>query len=232
MEEGRLQVLHSHYQDTCSALQGFRSQREKSFYWILAALVLVLYDVGAPKQFGAVVGDLLKRETGVTSVPDLSYLSTILLVILLGLILRYCQTVVHIERQYKYLHEVEEVLANQYEGTAFTREGRSYLADYPAFSNWAHYLYTLVFPLLLLVIIVLRAARGFRHPGPWNSLIWIDLLVGLAGVVTVLLYLNVLHGRRGQRNAKAAGGERSAAGAVAGTTSGATVHDATTTTKK
>lgn len=110
MEEGRLQILHSHYQDTCAALQGFRSQREKFLYWILAALVLVLYDVGAPQQFGAVAGDLLRRQTGVSSIPDLSYLSTILFFILLGLTLRYCQTVIHIERQYKYLHELESTL--------------------------------------------------------------------------------------------------------------------------
>jgi uncharacterized membrane protein YhaH (DUF805 family) len=137
MEEGRLQVLHSHYQDTCSALQGFRSQRERFFYWILAALVLVLYDAGAPEKFGAAAGDLLNRQTGVSSIPDLSYLSTILFFILLGLALRYCQTVVYVERQYRCLHDLGN-FGSEYGGAAFTRE-RSYLADYPAFANWAHY---------------------------------------------------------------------------------------------
>lgn len=193
LDDPKLQVLHSHYQDTCSGLQAFRSQRERLLYSISAVLVLVLYDSYAPQDFGGLLTDVLRSKVGLTNVPDLAYLSTLAFLILFGLVLRYCQAVVHIERQYKYLHKLEELLSSLYGGQAFTREGLFYLADYPLLSNWAHYLYTITFPILLLAVIVFRSAQAFRSPWPWDALVWVDSAIAFSSLITIILYLNVIH---------------------------------------
>jgi len=106
--------------------------------------------------------------------------------ILLSLTIRYYQTTVLIERQYAYLHKLGEELADFFPGAiAFTREGKSYLENYPKLSDWAHTLYTWVFPVLLLIFVTAKIRIEYQR-----SLAWVISLVFCLMVwVTTYLYL-------------------------------------------
>ena len=126
----KLALLHEHYRDTCTVIQNQRRARDRYFYFVVAVLAVALFDWATPEGFAGAV--------------------SVLWFLLLGLTVRYCQAALGIERQYTYVHQLEATLA-RHVGSGFTREGEAYLSDYPVFLTWAHYLYSLVFPVLLVV---------------------------------------------------------------------------------
>src|ERR1019366_6800862 len=99
------------------------------------------------------VQGVVKKVADVKLGNDMGVVSTLLWFALFGLSTRYFQTVVEIEGQYEYLHSLEEdINSNHYAGSvAFTREGKHHLKEYPLFSNWVWMLYTILFPVLILI---------------------------------------------------------------------------------
>jgi hypothetical protein len=125
---------------------------------------------------------------------DLAYVRSVLWFLLLGLTLRYSQLTLNLERQYGYIHQLEEAL-QEVVHPAFRREGRAYLENYPRFLTWAHFLYTVVFPLLLCVVALCWTYRQFpTWPWPWT--VWFNLAVTVLLLVSVGLYLQTLHRER------------------------------------
>ncbi len=209
MDADKLTIVHDHYRDTCGVMQEQRATRDRYFYLVLAVLGIALFDVAAPQGFASAVGDVLKSQLQLSAAPDLGYIRSLLWFLLLGFTVRYCQTALAVERQYTYVHELELLLSTHVEG-AFTREGEAYLSDYPLFLDWAHYLYTLVFPLLLSVVAIVWTYRQIPGSWPWPFAVWFDGLVTLAILASIGLYLVAFHrsGRRGKRTVPKRGRQR------------------------
>lgn len=190
----KAELLHEHYRDTCGVMQGLRVSRDRCFYLVIAVLAAALFDVATPQGFATAVGDLLKARLGLSNALDLAYVRSVLWFLLLGLTLRYSQLTLNLERQYDYVHKLEAALQEEVH-PAFRREGSAYLEDYPRFLTWAHFLYTIVFPLLLCVIALGWTYRQFpRWPWPWT--VWFNLAVTVMLLVSVGLYLQTLHRER------------------------------------
>jgi len=73
--------------------------------------------------------------------------------LLLVFTLRYCQSTINIERQYKYLHKLEEKISTILDDEIYCREGKAYLNNYPLFSNWVWFFYTILFPIIVIAAI-------------------------------------------------------------------------------
>ena len=125
MDHDHLAVLHEHYQDTCSTLATFRHRRDLYFYMLLVLSAVFLFDVYSPATLSAILAEALKSRLGVHDAPDLGFVRSVLWFLLLGVTIRYCQTAIHIERQYPYLHGIERLVAAEFPEPAFTREGHS-----------------------------------------------------------------------------------------------------------
>jgi hypothetical protein len=201
MEEAKLHLLHEHYRDTCVIAQGVRQSRDRYFYLIIAVAALVLFDVYSPADYSRLLSELLVRRLEIGQAPDLGYVRSLLWFLFLGLVIRYCQAVLLLERQYAYVHALEAHLAETLD-PVFGREGRAYLAAYPAFLNWAHYLYTFAFPLLLLAVALLWIAREVPGRPPWPGLLYFDVGMAVALYVSVGLYLLARY-RQAHREASA-----------------------------
>lgn len=192
--DAKAEILHEHYRDTCGVMQGLRVGRDRCFYLVIAVLAAALFDVATPEGFATAVGDLLKTRLGLSNTLDLAYVRSVLWFLLLGLTLRYSQLTLNLERQYGYIHQLEEAL-QELVHPAFRREGSSYLEDYPRFLTWAHFLYTVVFPLLLCGVALGWTYRQFpTWPWPWSA--WFNLAVTVLLLVSIGLYLQTLHRER------------------------------------
>ena len=104
--------------------------------------------------------------------------------------MKHFQIVVLIERQYAYLHKLENELTIHFSsGIPFTREGKSYLTHYPKLSDWADILYVWVFPVLLLFFVSVKAVMEFPAAGK-PDLVWgISVLMCVMIWVTSIPYL-------------------------------------------
>jgi hypothetical protein len=108
---------------------------------------------------------------------------------------RYYQTVIQIERQYDYIHHLEEIIGSRFTGTrAFTREGKSYLNEYPLFSNWIWLLYTLAFPLIILLCITIRIYGELANCEKLGVALVPSFVSYLLVGTSTILYIGKLHG--------------------------------------
>lgn len=195
-EDTKVEVLHAHYIDTFGHIRNALGQRDRLFAYIVATVAAMLLQVVAPEDTDAAIGRLISEKLAMTGTFSLSLLGTVLWFALLGFVIRYFQSVIYIERQYEYIHFLEGLLAANYEGTAFTREGKSYLNEYPLFSKWTWRLYTIVFPALLIAVLGLKLATEFLRTTQLGWLFTFNALTFGAISVSVALYLISLHGRK------------------------------------
>ena len=192
--ESKLNNLCAHYKDTYDIHLGSVKQRDARFYALLVITAFFSLQITSMQFVNGVITDYLAKETGIMIAKDSSLLSTLLWFLLLGVSTKYFQVTVQIERQYDYLHALEERLNRHYPGTPiFSREGASYSNDYPTFSNWLWLLYTLAFPLLLLLAISIRTKSEISGASDIYPLIPNFICYLLIGTST-FLYLGKLHG--------------------------------------
>ena len=195
-EDAKVEVLHAHYVDTFGHIRNALSQRDRLFAYIVITVTVMLLQVVAPEDTDAAIGKIISEKLALTGTLSLSLLGTVLWFALLGFVIRYFQSVVYVERQYEYIHSLEALLAANYGGTAFTREGKSYLSGYPLFSKWTWALYTIVFPVLLIAVLGLKLATEFFRTIQLGWLFAFNALTFGAISVSVVLYLVSLHGKK------------------------------------
>lgn len=72
----------------------------------------------------------------------------------LALSLRYCQDAIAVDRQYPYVHKLEQKMSSKLgAGRVYRREGNQYLHDYPLMLNVAWYAYVVLFPIVVIFAI-------------------------------------------------------------------------------
>jgi hypothetical protein len=155
-DDTKLEVLHDHYKDTFAYQREYIKNRDRLFLVILFLLILMLFQIFAPAEAGGVISEVISDQLKLSKTLNISFLGSVIWWFLLGAIVRYFQTVIQIERQYIYIHRLEDQLSSLYTGGMFTRESKSYLVNYPVFLNWAWSTYSIVFPFLLIVITIAK----------------------------------------------------------------------------
>ena len=193
MEDAKLQILHDHYKDTFFYIQEYIKLRDRLFLFILIVVTFMLFQLYSPVSAGEAVSHFITKKLELKSPIDITFIGSIIWFGLLSLVVRYFQTVVHIERQYKYIHQIEEQLSSEYANKVFTREGKAYLNDYPVFSSWAWILYTIVFPTLLGALVIFKINREIWQAGSISLLVSVNSAIALFIVLSILFYLLLVH---------------------------------------
>jgi hypothetical protein len=194
LDEAKFNNLCSHYKDTYEIHLSSIKQRDTLFYALLVILALFSLQVTSAEFVNSALSGYINKQLDISIDKNSNLLGTLLWLLLFGFSSRYYQTVIQIERQYDYIHHLEELISKKYANTrAFTREGKSYLDEYPMFSNWIWLLYTLAFPLIILTCIVIRILGELEiYETLGLSLIPSFISYLLVGTSTVL-YIGKLH---------------------------------------
>jgi hypothetical protein len=191
--ESKLNNLCAHYKDTFDIHLRSIKQRDMLFYTLLIVAAFFSLQINSLEFVNGVITDYLAKETGIVVAKDSSLLSSIIWFLLFGASTKYFQVTVQIERQYDYLHALEKKLNLYYPATSiFTREGASYLHDYPIFSNWLWFIYMVALPVMLLLAISIRTQSEIFSATDIYPLIPSLICFFLTGTSTVL-FLITLH---------------------------------------
>lgn len=187
--------LCSHYKDTYEIHLGSIKQRDTLFYALLVILALFSLQVTSTDLVNGALSGYVNKQLDIIIDNKSNLFGTLFWLLLFGFSSRYYQTVIQIERQYDYIHHLEEIISSRFTGTrAFTREGKSYLGEYPLFSNWIWLLYTLAFPLIILLCITIRIDGELKN----YEALGLALVPGFVSYLLVgtstILYIGKLHG--------------------------------------
>lgn len=194
--ETKINIIHEHYKETFSVISETIKRRDRLMIFVVVILGFFAFQSVSPILSNQIVTELLSFKFGLNLKVDLSIIRNVIWSFLLIFSIRYFQVAVFIERQYTYIHQLEDKLNKEMGDELITREGKSYLHEYPWFSNWIYYLYTLVFPLLLLVVSGYGLVKGFDEMCSVSSNEIFDFLIYLLLVISTILYLGVIHIKR------------------------------------
>jgi hypothetical protein len=149
----QLDLLHDHYKDTFTLMRDREKQRDRTFLVVIVLYALLTFEIQYPASFRSSLGtiniggnQLQLQRLPLAGLLDASW------VLVLAVALTYCRTAINVERQYSYLHRLEEWLSSALNTpTLYRREGSAYLEGYPVFLDWTWVCYVLIFPLVVLL---------------------------------------------------------------------------------
>ncbi len=151
--EAPLSIVHDHYKETFALIRQTERLRDRSFGFLILLFGVLVLEVYYPAQAGASIGvvHLFGTDIDIKQLP-FALLIDATWVFALTIALGYCRTAAHVERQYPYLHHLEDWMSSALrDDTLYRREGGVYLGNYPPFLTWAWFSYVIVFPLVVIL---------------------------------------------------------------------------------
>ncbi|MCG8605328.1 hypothetical protein MJD09_10050 [bacterium] len=190
MEEAKLNILHDHYKESFSYIRQREKQRDRLFLIIIALLGLLGFQILYPTGLAETIEKITigGAELEIAALPLSAVLSTVW-TFTLAIVLRYCSATINVERQYKYLHSLEETIADILgKDGVYQREGRRYKENYPIFSKWAWFFYTILFPLIAIYATVLLLGTEIAELDNPIQLKIFDGIIAAGIVASLILY--------------------------------------------
>lgn len=186
----KLEILHDHYRESFSCIRDREKQRDNLFLIIIALIGVVFLEVQYSSIFGGTIKTIKLNffEMDLSVMPIAIFLS-ITWTYLFVVVLKYCQLSIIVERQYDYLHKLEDRVSNFFgDLTTYCREGRAYLDKYPLFSNLAWIFYVAIFPIIIIISIGLLIYREQNSVVvPYYHLLY-DIFVSCIIIIAFILY--------------------------------------------
>mgnify|MGYP001560846173 CR=1 FL=1 len=188
--EKQLEILHDHYKESFSHIREREKQRDLFFIILIFLFALLIIEVQYPINFGGAIGKLSIPfgDIELNKLP-LAALLSISWVLTFTIALRYCQATVAVDRQYVYLHTLEEKISKMFsEKDLYRREGKAYLQDYPLYREWVWYVYVIFFPIVLLIgtVLITIAELNGLHTSVWYKTF--DTIIAIGILVSVWIY--------------------------------------------
>lgn len=180
--------LYDHYKESVMYLKNDLMKRDK--VTMLSLFIVIVYFLVEFKTTDSLflANKWIENNLSFSFNINYSILSTAILLLLLWYIIKYFQLCVNIDKQYNYIHQVESKLNALINEDIITREGYSYLNDYPLLSALIHRLYNFFFPLLLINSMVYKGAKIVYN---FKGLISI-LNVFIVGLIILCTFLYLL----------------------------------------
>jgi ABC-type multidrug transport system fused ATPase/permease subunit len=196
-EDAKFEAIYNHYVDSVGVVRSQTAQRDRLLAITILILAVMSFQIFLPQESGSILSEFVQKKLDVDQGINLAFLGTVLWFALLSTTLRYFQTVVYIERQYAYIHQVEEQISEHFPRPLFTREGHSYLQNYPLFANWAWSLYTIAFPLGLVLAVVWKLIGEITTTPriSWPALI-ADFSLCVMILISTSLYMLHIHHKK------------------------------------
>ena len=192
--DARLTILHEHYCDTFKHVREYWRLRNRLMAYTIVVLTLMFLQITAPDKAAQTIQDVAKLKLGIGITVDPRFIGTLLWIVLAVLVVPYFQYAILIDRQYKYLHHLEDKFKDFMGKKVITREGSAYLTGRPCFQHVVKHLYITVFPALLLLAICIQWATAVKPMSSWiNIYFLIDTLIALIVIVAIILYMLWMH---------------------------------------
>jgi hypothetical protein len=205
MTSEALTTVYDHYKDTCSIIGAASKRRDRLMALTFAVLIFFSLEFIFPAPVGVALNALIEKQYGLKEAIDVGFIGNVVWLTLLITSVRYFQTAAYVERQYPYLHQLEDRVNEALGHEWISREGKSYLKNYPPFHKWLSFLYQTALPVLLFVIPSIRIAIECRDVGKtmaWPPLTFYpDLAIYVLFVISTLLYVQMIHVRKANERA-------------------------------
>jgi hypothetical protein len=188
-DEKKLDVYYDHYKDTFQHQMRYIDNRNRYFLIALVLTSLLFLLIGDPKIVKEAVDSFAEKQVGKNLIFDFAYVHSFLLFGLLWVLILYFQTNLTIEKQYKYLGNLEAELSVLIEPLTISREGKFYLHTKPKFAKWVGKIYKTVFPFLIAIAVLIKLVVEIIYELKLKSpSFWINFILSVTIFIITILY--------------------------------------------
>ncbi len=193
-DEKKVEILYDHYKDTFDNQKASLQKRNNYTLICLGLIATLSFQMSNPDQSNVISNELIKKNIGDIKI-DFSYINNILTFALLWVVIMYYQINFLVEKIYKYIQEIEKNLTNEMKPFEITREGKTYLDHYPWLSEVVHKIYTIGFPVTLIIVSIIKwTTEKNQFIDPYkNGHFWFDTIFLFGIILTSLLYITNRH---------------------------------------
>lgn len=169
-DEPHLELLHDHHKDSFAYIVEREKDRERLLLILTALFALLALEIEFPIGVEGALDTVtvFGVEVNVDALPLPAFLTATWVLILL-ITLRYCRASVAVEKQYKYLHRLEDRISKALDGGIYDRESKAYEHDgkHVAFRWWTWGFYTVLLPILAATVVsalLIEEWTGLNYP--------------------------------------------------------------------
>lgn len=181
-----LGVLYDHYKETYNLSKEAQSRRNKSFLVLCVLEAFSFLILIRPEKALELFLNRINNEFGATMEISNTIVQTLLWLIITYVMIRYVQDTLYVERQYLYLSQLETTISKDLNGKVFSREGDSYLNDYPIVLNFIDLYYKTLMPILFVII------NSVRIYNEWINIHGITLAIACDTVLYISIFIIML----------------------------------------
>ncbi len=189
----KTELLYDHYKETFSRIKECLNDRNHFFVMVFIVIAVQFLFATSSDTISSVIVSLVQEKYKIDISAQMSIIQSLLWLILLYLTMRYYQINVYIERQYNYIHSLEEDISRE-AGIKFDREGGDYLSNYPKMNSFMDILYKWIFPIIYCLIICYKIINEYIV-SKFSFLLILNTVLFISCFVLTILYLIFLHGK-------------------------------------
>lgn len=192
MKEKIIELYYDHYKDTFENLKVYIQRRNYYTIIILCFAIILSFQITNPEKTNEISNELIKKNIGEIKI-DFKHISNILHFALLWVVILYYQIIFLIEKHYKYIHDIEETLSQELAPLEIRREGKNYLDHYPWLSSVVDKIYTILFPVSLIIMSVIKWHSEYIMVNQIDTSFFLSSIFLFGIVLTSILYISNRH---------------------------------------
>ena len=199
----KLNILYDHYKDTFTIQKENEKSRNKLFLVLCICILILMLMIVYPNNIYENLQEFSSDKLGINIKFELKVLELFNWFIISYLTIRYYQINANIEKNYKYIHNIEDVLEKKYKLPIY-REGKNYLEQYPMFLTFSYIFYKYVFPILFSICVAIKVIFNIINKLSLPFLI-ISIIVSIFLIIINISYFafNYKSRKGGKKNGKA-----------------------------
>jgi ABC-type multidrug transport system fused ATPase/permease subunit len=201
-DEKRAELLLDHYKDTFQNILYHWKLRNRFFVYVLILIAIIALDTYQPGVLSDLVNAYITKtlECVGQKAPKLDFavIRSAAWFLLLSLVIQYYQRSICVDRQNRYIGGLEEQICQMMDGDFVTREGKAYYSKTgafepeeeggrPLFLRAVGPLYVYFFPLVLVVLVILKVFKEDLPPTQITN--WFNIAVGVVIVLYNVFYV-------------------------------------------
>lgn len=194
--EKKLEILYDHYKESFSYIKNYEKQRERLLAFLIVVIFFQFLQIYFLDQSTGAFNAFIEKQINFSFAFNNNFFSALLWFILFTVSLRYFQVNILIDRQYTYVHNLEDNICKKTCDENFIireRLGykRGYKDHHPIFTNWVRIVYTWIFPIILVIVSFVKISlEGYIFP-----ILAVKFVFFLAICTTTIFYMEKIHGK-------------------------------------
>lgn len=185
----RIEILYDHYKESCELAKKNEVTRNKLFILVCILLgLLFLFSYDQNSMLG-LIQSWISGNYNCDLMFSSNIIQAILWIILFIFTLRYLGLNINLDRSYSYIHKLEDEINEEETKITVTREGKSYLNNYPILNNITYYSYRVILPIIYYCTIIFKLKLEYNAQGELNIPIIFQFTLGILCNILIVTYL-------------------------------------------